>query len=365
MRVPYQSNFETEEMRSHLRDLAYGDFQDRWDALKRLAGYGDAIVVPLLEMLQDDQLDWEARWFAARGLAAFDRPETIEALLSLLAHGQEAELREAAGEALSQIGPSAVMALSGQLHRLDQKKIAVTALTRIHHPAAIAPLLQLAEDEDSDIRQQVVASLGTYRQSDATYTLLKALTDESAPVRIEAIKALAVRQDLASGYGLSDRLQRCLDDADIQVVTATIEALSRFATASVVERLAAILEDGAQPEAGRSAAARSLGWMATDAALAALAAARVDGSSRLQAEIIAALAAPPPALEATAVTALLERLPRLQAQPHSEPVLQDLALALGRLGDRRALPALEALESYDHEGVRLHSQAALRQLAAS
>ncbi|PSN18048.1 hypothetical protein C7271_14570 [filamentous cyanobacterium CCP5] len=366
MRVPYHSGSEeTEDFRWHLRDLAYGDFQERWEALKRLSVHGVAVVEPLLNMLQDDQLDWEARWFAARGLAAFDRPETVEALLRILAHGQEEELREAAGEALSQIGPSAVMALSSQLHRLDQKKIAGTALTRIHHPAAIAPLLQLVEDEDADIRQQVMASLGTYRQPDATHALLKALADRSASVKIEAIKALAVRHDLAPGYGLSDRLQRCLDDENAQVVTAAIGALSRFATASVIERLATIMEDGARPEATRAAAARSLGWMGTSAAFGALAAARVDGGSKLQAEIIAALASPPPALERMAVTALLERLPQLQAQPHSESVLQDLALALGRLGDRRALSALEALSTHDHEGVRLHSQAALRQLVVS
>lgn len=362
MQISFQTGPLTEGMRSHLRDLAYGDFRDRWDALKRLVACGDVVVGPLLEMLQDEELDWEARWFAARGLSAFDRPEVVNALLQLLAEAELEELRQAAAEALSQIGATAVVALSSQLNSPERRKLAALALTRIYHQAAIAPLLQLVADDDVEIRRRVIESLGSYHDTAVVPVLIQAVEDADAGVRLEAVKALGVRSDLEHEYHLTKRFQARLTDSDLQVAMAAVVALSRFSEGSVAEVLKDVALNMALPEPLRLTAVRSLGWMETPLAVEILAVIWAEGSAKLGAAAIAALGAQPPFLVDRAASILLNQLPQLQEQPGHESLLQDLALALGRLGDKRAIPALEKLSQHSHEGVSLHGAAALRQL---
>ncbi|MCY7322588.1 MAG: hypothetical protein LH660_12515, partial [Phormidesmis sp. CAN_BIN36] len=54
-----------------LQSLESGDFQDRWDIAKLFPSFGDAAIAPLLGLLQDQDADPEAQWFAIRILGSF------------------------------------------------------------------------------------------------------------------------------------------------------------------------------------------------------------------------------------------------------------------------------------------------------
>ena len=64
--------------------LEWGDFQDRWDVAKILPNLGIGAIAPLIDILENEDADTEQRWFAARIIGKFDRPEVIEALAKLV-----------------------------------------------------------------------------------------------------------------------------------------------------------------------------------------------------------------------------------------------------------------------------------------
>lgn len=352
-----------EELRSHLQDLAYGDFQNRWVSLKKLVKWGDMAIQPLLELLQDEALDWEVHWFAARGLSEFDRPEVIDALLQMLISAEEEVLQAAAAEALSQIGAPAIAALSGQLHHRQHHALAALALTRIYHPTAIPHLLELTADPNANIREQAVNALSPFCSPEIEPHLIRALTDPAAAVRIAAIKGLSRHHQQLDTLTLN-RFQACLKDENNQVAAAAMAALSRVSSSQVVNIISGVLTDAAASQSRRAMAARTLGWIESPAALRALIKAWDHSNLELRLAIINALGNQPAALASQATQALLVWLPQLQNAPEAEKLLQELALALGRLRDDRAADILEELSHHQHPGVRLHSQAGRRQLTS-
>ncbi len=77
--------------------LESGDFQDRWEIAKILPNLGTVAIAPLTDILENEDADREQRWFAARILGKFDRPEVIEALAKLVKNSDE-ELSQIAAE---------------------------------------------------------------------------------------------------------------------------------------------------------------------------------------------------------------------------------------------------------------------------
>ncbi len=69
-----------------------GDFQTRWDIAKIFPRIGKPAVVPLLEILEDEKVELEMRWFALRILGEFNSPQIVISLVKLLEETQEEEL---------------------------------------------------------------------------------------------------------------------------------------------------------------------------------------------------------------------------------------------------------------------------------
>ncbi len=85
-----------------IQALEWGDFQDRWEIAKVLPNLGNGAIAPLIAVLEDEDADTEPRWFAARILGKFDRPEVIQALVQLVKNSDE-ELSQIAAETLGNL----------------------------------------------------------------------------------------------------------------------------------------------------------------------------------------------------------------------------------------------------------------------
>lgn len=347
-------------LETELDSLVFGDFHERWDAAKRLPTMGDKVIEPMLSLLQEDDLDWEVRWFAARILGEFPYPEVIEALLQLLRTANLDDLRQGAVDALSRIGPPAVLALSNCLHIPEQRLQAAAALAKIRHSSTVEPLMSLAQDKDPQLRTLALEALGSYRSASILPVLLEALNDCSVAVRLTAIKAIPAWREQAEVAKLAISLQPSLDDLNLEVAQAAALALSRLPCNQAIAALTKILASAATPLQLQKAVVRALGWMETPEALSALVASWENSEEPLRSSIVQAVASQPVALEQAASSALLSWL------THARPpqLLQECALALGRLGEKRAWEPLQKLQQHEDEGVRLHVQAALRQLEA-
>ncbi|MGK7924563.1 MAG: HEAT repeat domain-containing protein, partial [Spirulina sp.] len=84
--------------------LNYGDFQERWEIAKILPKFGDRAIPPLIEILEDEEIEIEERWFAGRILGQFDRPLAIEALVRCWQTSEDEELTVIIASALANLG---------------------------------------------------------------------------------------------------------------------------------------------------------------------------------------------------------------------------------------------------------------------
>ena len=67
--------------------LEWGDFQVRWDVAKVLPGLGDRAIGPLLEWLQEEDLDEDVQWFGIRMLGRWAGDAGLTRLLEVLQSG--------------------------------------------------------------------------------------------------------------------------------------------------------------------------------------------------------------------------------------------------------------------------------------
>jgi HEAT repeat protein len=101
-----------------LRDLKFGDFQQRWEATKILGRIGTPAIDPLIAILEDREADPEVQWFVARILGQFDTSVVIHALVSCLqrihpaASDDHASVQKMIAVALGNLGQSAIVPLT-------------------------------------------------------------------------------------------------------------------------------------------------------------------------------------------------------------------------------------------------------------
>jgi len=140
--------------------LAQGDETARLNAAETLSADESYDAASLLGALSDDS--WQVRRAAVKGVSQRAAPEAIAALLNSVVenHHNPALLNSA----LQVLASSEVDTLS--------------------------PLLQLLKDVDSDLRMQAALALGEQRDPRAAGALIEALSDEDTNVRYHAIEAL-------------------------------------------------------------------------------------------------------------------------------------------------------------------------------
>ena len=186
--------------------LEWGDFQDRWEIAKVFPNLGNCAIAPLIAVLEDEDADTEPRWFAARILGKFDRPEVIQALVKLVKNSDE-ELSQIAAETLGNFGTTAIESLANLLLQEESRQFATAALAQIRRTEIIAPLLTVVGDSKVAVRVAAIEALSSFHDSRIPPVLVSALKDPATAVRKEAVRALGVRAYLDAELDLVNLLK--------------------------------------------------------------------------------------------------------------------------------------------------------------
>ena len=346
--------------------LEWGDFQDRWEIAKVFPNLGNCAIAPLIAVLEDEDADTEPRWFAARILGKFDRPEVIQALVTLVKNSDE-ELSQIAAETLGNFGPTAIESLATLLLQEDSRQFATAALAQIRRTETIPPLLSVVGDSKVGVRVAAIEALSSFHDSRIPPVLVAALKDPATAVRKEAVRALGVRAYLDAELDLVNLLKPLLWDIRLEVCQSAAIALGRLKTDAAAAALFELLLHPATPVELQIETVRALSWMETATALAYLQPTLIAGftntNSPVCQEIVTVLGrVEKPELKAAAAEILIDLLNTGHPAVHSPQIKKSLALGLGKLGDMRGLDALIPMLGDADNSVRLHCMAALKQL---
>jgi HEAT repeat protein len=341
--------------------LCAGDFQERWDVAKVFPKLGPIAIAPLIEILEDEDADLELRWFAARILGEFNHPTVISTLIDLLKTAEDEDLVAMAATALSNLGNSAVDALTSLLADPQTRFLATKSLSQIRRPEIIEPLLGVVHDSDASVRATAIEALSSFHDSRIPPVLLDALDDRAAVVRKEAAIGLGLRSDLREELDLLNRLKPLLYDFNIEVCRQAAIALGRLGTDEAATALFEVLKSPATPVPLQIDLARALGWVRTAKTLDYLQQALAEASVESALEIIRVLGRFEESnLKRKATQILLNFLNSEHPTAREATIKQAVAQAWGQLGDVDAIDALVGLLADPEDSVKLHAIAALK-----
>ncbi len=350
-----------------LQILAQGDFEDKWQIAKIVPKLGEIAIQPLLDLVNDPDIDIEDRWFGARILGEFDRPQVIAASIDIIAKNEEPELTAIAVGALTKIGTSAIATLTEILATTAspdaQRRMAITVLAQIRHSQTIEPLISAIDDPDPQLRTLIVEALGSFHDSRIPPLLLAKLTDVAASVRKAAVVALSMRSDLAIELNFSQQLRPLLFDLDLAVCTATALGLARLPDPRVVALLTEVSVSDRTPNELKSAVILALGWIGSKAAIDSLIASLVQNSSDLAPEIIMAIGKTEIEREYASQRLVDYWESKSSTTINSTTIDREIATALGNLGNIASVPTLVKLSADLDDRVRLHAIAAIAKLS--
>ena len=332
------------EIESMTRLLGDQDWRVRRKAVAALAQQGDAIVESLVQTLRQQHADLGVL-SSALDLLAISDIDVIDPLIRFLADGDanlrtqaalilgERRDRRAIAPLIARLGdPDAnvrfhVIEALGRLHATEACELlvaiaeqrdfflsfpALQALSRVGTPAVAPRLVPLLVDDL--LRAPVIEALGELGDEDVTVPLVKLLDAAAAPTEVitDALAGLYDRYE--SRYGAGDHIAA--------IVRRNISATGTQQILDAVQRV------GSDRLAGL---ARVLGWLEGEAVQRALT--RLLGHGSVRSQVVEALVR-----NGSGVVALLTE------QLHAEDLetRQAAAVALGRIGDRRATAALVA-----------------------
>ena len=341
-----------------LQVLLQGNADLQWEIAKIIPKLGKIAVPPLLEIVNDDEIDLEDRWAVVRILGSFSQPEVVMALVELISQNEDLELTAIAIGALTKIGTDAIVALTDLLGTAD-RLVAVRILAQIRHSRTIEPLLQVVDDLDPQIRTLSIEALGSFHDARIPPILLAKLTDVAASVRTAAVVALSLRSDLTAELDLLKRLRPLLFDLDLAVCGATALGLARLPDPAVVEVLTTVLLSSNTPDRLRSPIILALGWIGTRAAIDSLMA-MLNLSTELAPEILTSISKTEQE-QVYASQTLVDYL-RLN-QLHPAIVKQEIAAALGNLGNPQTVSDLVQLLADPDDRVKLYTITAISKLS--
>jgi HEAT repeat protein len=349
-----------------LQVLLQGDFEEQWEIAKIIPKLGEIAVQPLLDLLNDHNLDPEDRWFVARILGEFNRPQVVTALVEAIQRNEDADLVEMATSTLAKIGTPAIAALadllnppSGKAVDPGHRALAVTALAQIRHSQTIEPLLGAADDADAQIRTLTIEALGSFHDPRIPILLLGKLTDVAASVRKAAVVALCLRSELAVELDLVKHLRPLLFDLNLAVCEATALGLARLPDPRVVELLQQVAIDIHTPISLRSQVILALGWIGTKVAIASLGNMLLTAPTDLASEIITSISK----TEHEQIYASQLLIDRLHADRDPVMLKPEIATALGNLGNIQAVSDLVKLLGDPDDRVKFHAIAAIAKLS--
>jgi HEAT repeat protein len=345
------------------------DSQDgslREQALEALGHLGQPAVGPLLDRLTDP--DSAQQRLAARALAKVGAP-AAEALIGWL-QGPNEEQRQAAADVLAQLGQPAIKPLSACLSHSDAdvRRLSAVTLEKLGWKATtpgqralflvaqqkwdeVATLEQAAlealsarkDDARALIRARVAETLGKLGTPQAADLLTALLQDKDPQVRWHAANGLGILHDKRS----LKPLIACLQDPDPDVRHVAARGLGRLKDLEALDSLIAALSDKA--DAVACAAAESLGRF---------------GGQRAVEPLLGCLERPQLGLVcAEALGRLRDRRalqPLLRCLRHADQQTRLAAIeALGELGDPQAAEPIHALSRNSDESEYVRRTAVL------
>lgn len=353
--------------------LAGGDFAQRWELAKTLPQLGTGIIPRLTAILADEDEEEELQWFAIKILASFPHPDAWQTLTEVLQTQENDDLREAAVDALSQFGSSAVTLAAELASVPESEAIAVEILASLQCGERVEPLLTLAQTAEPTVKAKAIEALSVIEDERIEPILWKAVGDYVAGVRREALIGLGLiatryhlQQQEVKLAGFVDKILPCLYDFSVSVCEQAAMTLGRVKTVPAAEGLFAVLMKETTPISLQVKIVNVLGWMEMPEAISylgeALATSLAKGEERLMVtqEIIHVLGRiRQPDLKGLAVNLLIEVIETNSLNDR----LQAMAiLGLGQLGDPQAAEILQRLQSHPNPQISLHAQAALKQL---
>ena len=339
-----------------VRALGDANTDVRRSAVRALALIGTAeVVVPLLGRLDD--VDSEVRVDAAEVLGTLGDARAVVPLVGR-ARDDAPEVRMAVYTALGELGEARGLAalLIGLRDPVsDAQLIAIGALGRLGSPRAVDPLSTVLRDPDPRRARAIVAALGAIEGEAATRAILGALGEpRTRPVASDALVGRARRLgfgDPSAREAFVMELARILADETARArVLALGEVLSRILAEGPVPAAAppllAALSGGHRDAGHLLVAAAATG--SPDALVPILSRLRVDDAVALGWSLAALERyfdnAPPDGRVADPLLSALGRVP-----PSDRARVVTL---LGRVGARRALPALRPLLEHRNPALR-------------
>src|SRR3954463_6609874 len=295
----------------HLLATLQRDHQDMnvlSSALQVLIGSDRDVVQPLMELLTDPEPN--LRMHAALALGQLKAAVAAPALIGVLDDADE-NVRFHAIEALGAIGAADAVESLVRIAESGDFFLAfpaIDALAKTDDPAVTPALARLLDNEL--LRAAVIDSLGALADEDCIPALVQVIngTDEETPRVAAALVRIHGRYEWTLEAG-----------------ARIVDLVRDFLSTDGVRRLSAAAERGEQPLAPMASV---LGWIGRDAIVPLL-----SLLGRSEAAVPGAEALP--ALGSEPVEPLVERLVH-----ENRDVRLAAAAVLGRLGDRRAVPAL-------------------------
>lgn len=221
-----------------------------------LIAIGKPSVDALTEFLGKGEGGYWEREVAAEVLGRLKDMKAAEALIKALGDNRFHEVREAAAEALSQLGEPAIDLLLKTLS--DSPPLiragAANALGKLGNAKATEPLIKALSDPEPWVRQSAAYALGRLRPASGVGPLTGVLSDPDSEVRRAASWALGeIGEKEAVGS-----LIRMLEDNDDSVRLTAAQALGKVKDSTAVDALAKVLSNDEEYKV-RVAACLSLG----------------------------------------------------------------------------------------------------------
>jgi HEAT repeat protein len=348
-----------------LLQLENGDFQQRWEISKVLIKLGNVVIPSLVEILNDEDVEEELQWYAAKILGDLKDPQAIPPLIELLQTTDDEELQVIAATALGQIGMEAITSVSALLADETTRLLAVRSLAHMRHPETINHLLSVVNDAQPDIRVTAIEALSSFHDERIVSVLLRAIDDQNDAVRLQAVLALGFRPDLQQQFDLVSKLKPKLYDSNSEVAYAAILSLSRIGGETASESLYQFIASPQTPIKLQLEAIRALGWLGSISALEHLQNLlhKVQSLTLWQQIVVVLGRIQQPNLTTKASEILVEMLRLSHPATEAVSVRSAIAFALGQLGSVQAIEPLQQLITDHDELVRVHAIASLNNLS--
>ena len=343
--------------------LIKAEFAHKWSINKLLPWFGEEIIPVLIALVKDEKVEADVRWLVCQTLGKFSQPEVVLTLVELLDSTTNQELIAIAGKTLTRIGDNAIDALQKLLTQPKHQVLAVQSLYYIRTAKTIEPLLEIAENYNSELKAIAIEALGSFHDCRIPPILIKALQDKASNVRQKAAIALGFRADLADKLNLVEHLSPLLSDFNLEVCRQAAISLSRMRNETATASIFKVLQSDITPVRLKLDLVKALGWSEIDSSIGYLANALNCSVPAVTVEIITVLGRTNQAeLKSQAARILVDFWHSSSSQLELSQIKQSLATSLGELGDECGKEILEQLRQDSDRKVKLYAVSALKKI---